>query len=424
MTVTTRARQPLPRGARLLNATARIARRVGVRGPALDGSAARAAACKKTGLGDFGSDEFHEPMDVLVRSLETDAELTPLGRYFARGMVQHALENRLLLQRDWTTQPAILSERIERPLFIIGLPRSGTTILQHLLALDPAHRSLLGWEAASPSPPPERATYDRDPRIAAGERTAKLLDYLAPEARTLHPVGPTLPTECVTLFVNSFASLETTTIHWLPSYLEWCLRAEYGPHYRYYRRQLQLLQYRAPGERWLLKSPAHLFWLDTLLEVFPDACIVMTHRDPVQAVTSYCSLSAVLCGIGSERVDLRAIGATWPRVWAEGLARAACVRDVVGDDRFFDMHYDAFMHDPPGVVEEIYDRFGLAFDTAMIDRMRRHLAAHPAHGGGTHRYTPEQFGLDAAVEHGRFAPYRDRFGVRAENWLDRAGSLR
>lgn len=408
-----RRRRP-PRGARAVNAIARAAARVGMRGPSLDEDAIVEAAESATGYSDFGSVEYVEPMGVLLDSLRREARLTPLGRYFARGMVQHALENRLRLTNDWSAHPEILEERIVRPLFVVGLPRTGTTILQHLLSLDPAHRSLLGWEAASPSPPPERATYDTDPRITGSARTSRLVDYLAPEARVLHPVGPQTPTECVTLFVNSFASLETTTINWLPSYLEWCLAADYRPHYAFYARQLQQLQWKAPGERWLLKSPAHVFWLDIVLETFPDACIVMTHRDPLDAVTSYCSLSSVLMAIGSDHVDLAGLGPTWSSTWAQGLERAAQTRDRYGDARFVDVQYDDLLADGPGTVRRIYEHFSFRFDPAMTQRMTDYLARNPAHKGGVHRYSSEQFGIDRDEAARLFAPYRERFAVRAE----------
>jgi len=372
------------------------------------------AARRRTSLDDFGTGEFREPLTVLLDSLEREARLSPLGRYFARGQIVSSLENRLKLRADLLAHPGISEVEIRRPLYVVGLPRTGTTLLQNLLALDPANRSLRQWEAARPSPPPERATYENDSRIAAAERTARLLDYIAPDALALHPVGPRMPTECVTLFANSFASLEIPTIHEVPEYLSWCLNADMRPHYAYYRSQLQHLQWRCAGERWLLKSPAHLFWIDVLLETFPDACIVQTHRDPLHAVGSFCGLAAVLHSIGSDRVDLRSIGETWPAVWAEGLDRATAAREKVDGTTFFDSHYEDFLADPPLTVRRIYEHFELPFPDGLEDRIRGYLQLHPQRTSGVRRYTLEEFGLSPVVEGARFEPYRRRYGVREE----------
>ena len=406
------SRRP-PKAVRAANAAGRVLRVLGRDVPSLEESRLLGAARRRTGLHDFGTDEFREPLIVLLDSLEREARLTPLGRYFARGQIESSLENRLRLRADLSDHPGIAREEIRRPLYVVGLPRTGTTILQNLLALDPANRSLMQWEAARPSPPPERATYETDPRIAAAGKTTRLLDYLAPDARSLHPVGPRMPTECVTLFANSFASLEIPTIHEVPTYLRWCLDADMGPHYGYYRSQLQHLQWRCPGERWLLKSPAHLFWLDVLLDTFPDACIVQTHRDPLQAVGSYCSLAAVLHSIGSDEVDLHAIGEAWSAAWAEGLARAAAAREKAPAS-FFDSHYDEFLTDPPAAVRRIYEHFDLPFPDGFEDRMRRYLDQNPQHSAGVHRYSLDQFGLDPASEGERFEDYRRRYGVSEE----------
>ena len=253
---------------------------------------------------------------------------------------------------------------------IIGLPRTGTTLLQHLLAQDPAHRVLRNWEATSPAPPP-RPGDDDDPRIAASERGMKLLDYLAPDARALHPVAPTLPTECVTLFSNSCASLELATINYIPSYLRFCLETDMAPHYDYFRRQLLTLQWHDPRERWLLKSPAHLFWVGELLDALPGARVVQTHRDPLDVLASFCSLSAVLCGIGSDHVDQRALGELWAPVWAEGLERTRAVRAARPDDQFLDVDYPDLVGDPLGTVRRIYAGFDLELSP---DRRAGHAA--------------------------------------------------
>lgn len=373
-------------------------------------------ARRHTGLHDFGSDEFHEPLAVLLAALEHDAALSPLGRYFARGQVVSSLTNRLLLEQLWSERPEVLDRPVVKPLVVMGLPRTGTTLLQHLLAEDRDNQVLLGWEAAKPvlEPGPVLPSRSRadaiDPRIRASQRGMQLLDYVAPDARALHPVDAELPTECVTLFNNSFASLELATINWVPRYLDWCLSAPMGAHYAYFARQLRTLT--ASGhQRWVLKSPAHLFWVDELLAEFPDACIVQTHRDPAEVVSSFCSLSSVFIGIGSDRVNPPAIGRRWLDVWAEGLARAQRSRSARRGARFVDVRYPELVADPLGSVRAIYDAFGIELTAGAEARMRAYLARHPQHRRGVHSYSLEQFDLASGAVAERFAAYRARYHV-------------
>jgi hypothetical protein len=379
----------------------------------LDEGSLLAAAARTARATDFGDETLWRPaLRALLASLESESRLTPVGRWCARGQLLGCLVNRLRMERDWARDPSKLERPVRRPLVVLGLPRSGTTLLQNLLAQDLANRSLLQWEASTPSPPPQSASYDTDPRIARATSTMRVLDYLAPSARALHPVGPRLPTECVTLFANSFASLELAAINWTPGYLAWCLSADMRPHYAYYRRQLQLLQSGHRAERWALKSPAHLFWLDVLLETFPDAAVVQLHRDPVEVIGSYCSLVSTLVGVGSDQVDVAAIGATWSRAWADGLDRATRARTAATvDTRVYDVHYRDLVADPVSTVRRLYARFDLPYSPEFDAAMRAFLAANPQHKGGVHRYSLEQFGLDHAAETARYATYRARYGV-------------
>lgn len=368
----------------------------------LDPDALATHARKRTGLDDLGTDEFAEPLRVLTSALHEEARLTPVGRWLARENLRTLLANRLLMQRDWSADPAIEAGTIRAPVVIAGLPRSGTTILQHLLGQDPANRTLRHWEASRPSPPPDPAVTD-DPRIGQVARAIRLVYRLAPEAEALHPQRAELPTECVSLFAHSVASWELAAIHRVPSYVEWLLAADLTPHYAYYRRQLQLLQRHMAAERWVLKSPGHLFHLDALIDTFPDVRIVQIHRDPAAVMPSYASLVCVLRRLGSGDVDPSDVGRRWCDVWAEGVRRAARVR--AGDeDRFVDLTYDALVRDPVGVVRGLYDRLGYDLTPATERRMRSFLDTHRQHRHGVHRYRPEDFGLTADELRGRFAP--------------------
>ncbi|KAA0234634.1 MAG: sulfotransferase [Actinobacteria bacterium] len=401
-----------PAFVRILNEVGRRIEALGLNPFEIDESRITAAVEKQTGLHDFGEDLYRQPMRVLIDSFNSEARLNPLGRYFARGFVLAALRNRLQLQDWWTRHPEILDQPVVRPIVVIGLPRTGSTLLQNLLAQDLHNRSLLGWEASFPTPPPERETYLTDPRIRRVEMVSKVVDYLSPAARGLHPVGATMPTECVTLFANSFGNMDISGINWVPSYLDNWLASDLTPHYRYFKKQLQLLQWQNPRERWSLKTPAHLFALDSLLEVFPDACVVQTHRDPSRVIGSFCSLAATLYAIGSDEVDVDALGRAWCEVWAVGLDRTMAFRRKAGEsDQFLDVHYRDLLADPVGTVHRIYDHFGLEMAKTADTHMRAFMVKNPQHKKGVHRYTLEQFGLAAADVERRYAEYCREYGV-------------
>jgi hypothetical protein len=345
-----------------------------------------------------------EALDCFLTSLENEAALTPTGRYFAREQVITSLSNRLALSHALAVDPSVADHDLSPAIVIVGLPRSGTTLLQHLLARDPAHRVLRQWEAPRPAAP--RGPDQDLAAQRATDRSLRLLDYLAPDARALHPVDTVEPTECVTLFSNSFASLELATFNQVPSYLSWCLTSDLAGAYREYALQLGVLESYERRSRWLLKSPAHLFWLNQLLTVLPQARVIQIHRDPLSVLGSFCSLSAVLSGIGSDDVDLPALGARWAPAWAEGLDRAQKARELWPGDQFVDVEYTDLVRNPMGEVRRIYDRFDLELDDGTCSLMGDFLSSHGQHAQGVHRYSLAQFGLDPDREADRFARYR------------------
>lgn len=378
-----------------------LAERLPVPVPGLGGVAElHAAAAGKAPDADFGDPEYLTGLRALLSALDTEADLTPAGRLFARGAVVGALTNRLLVQRALAAEPGIASRPVDPALVIVGLPRSGTTLLQHLLALDPANRSLRQWEAARPAPPPQPGADSFDPRVAAAERAVRTLDRLAPAARVLHPTGTWLPCECVTLFANSFTSLEFSTIYQVPSYTTWCLGTDMRPHYAYYATQLQVLGWRDHRQRWVLKSPAHLFWLEQLAAALPRVGLVQVHRDPTEVIGSFASLAAVLAATNARRVDRVAIGRFWLRTWAEGVRRAQAARRTIGNP-IHDVRYKDLVADPIGCVADLYAAFDLPFTRFFETAMRDHLA-RPRRGDGRHAYALETFGLRAADVHEQF----------------------
>ncbi|HSP97758.1 MAG TPA: sulfotransferase [Candidatus Dormibacteraeota bacterium] len=408
---------PLPLPVRAFNTAGAALRAVGIPVVRLDAATLCARARRATGLEDFGDPWFRAPLGVLLDALEREAALHTLGRVIARSDLTRLLENRLRMTDVLARHPEITAAPVARPLFVVGLPRTGTSILHELLAQDPANRVPLTWEVMHPYPPPQRATYTGDPRIAALDKHLAGVDRLLPEFKKMHPMGAELPQECVALTAHDFASMLFSTTHRVPSYQAWLDRADLRPVYASHRRQLQYLQWRCPAEHWALKSPGHLWALDALLAEYPDACVVQTHRDPLKVVASLASLVATLRRMASNDIDQAAIGAEWTAFLADGLARAAATRErwPASAPPPFDMRFGDFLRDEIAMVRRIYAHFGRELSDEAADRMRRFLAANPKDKHGTHTYTLADASLDPATERARYAAYQQRFAVPSES---------
>jgi hypothetical protein len=405
-----------PLGLRVFNRTGGALRRVGVPLVDLRPAALFDRARRLTGLSDFGDPFFREPMRVLLDAFETEAELTVLGRVIARTDMVRLLQNRLRLADVLNHHPEIADGEVRQPIFIVGMPRTGTTILHELMAQDPANRVPMTWEVMHPWPPPERDTYETDPRIRIVEKHFGGVDRLIPGFKSMHPMGAQLPQECVALTAHDFASMLFSTTHYVPSYQAWLDRADLRWVYAAHRRQLQYLQWRCPADRWVLKSPGHLWALDALLAIYPDARIVQTHRDPLKVIASVANLIALLRSMSSDHIDRAAIGAEWTARLADGMQRSMDVRDHLPVDAapVFDMHFADFIRDEIGVVRRIYEHFGMELTLDAEQRMRRFLAHNPRDKHGAHRYVLEDAGLDAETERARYRVYQERFGIESE----------
>jgi hypothetical protein len=372
------------------------------------------AARRRTGLEDWGDERFRIPLRKILESQAADASLTHVGRFLARQMLIQRVVNRLEIHRDLRLCPQILDERIRRPLFIVGLPRSGTTLLHNLLAQDPQARPLLFWEAWNPSPPPNPEEYVTDRRIRIAQRRVALLERLLPRLRAIHEIDPRGPAECVGLLTNTFVTPFFQGK--LPKYREWLDAAsdELVIHaYNEYRQQLQLLQWRVPASHWVLKAPSHLFGLSALLRVFPDACVVQMHRDPIKSLPSLCSLSATLGSLTFKSVDFKTLGAGHIALFELLLTRAMEARRDDGG-RVYDVQYQALVNDPAGTVRAIYDHFGYELNEEMGRNMTNYLARNPQHKHGKHHYSLADFDLDREALERRFGDYYRRFQIVPE----------
>ncbi len=370
-----------------------------------------ASARRQTGLHDFGILSLQEPLSRLINSLETEASLNPMGRLAAREDMVRLLANNLLMEEDRKRNPGIEEEKIRQPIIITGLPRTGTTLLHSLLALDPANRVPLTWETMYPSPPPEVANYHTDRRIRRVDGQIRWFRRLAKGFERIHPVGARLPEECLIIFSHSFMSYQFETTYRLPSYLEWLESRDLIDAYEVHRRFLQHLQWRCPGQRWVLKAPAHMFDFEAMFSSYPDACVVMTHRDPVEVTASNASLTATLRSAFSDDVDPLEVGPECSRRWAGAIDKAFLSRDrgCAPAERFIDLYYSDLVSDPAGAVRKVYRSFELPLPDDLEERVRGFLLQNPKDRFGKHRYALEEFGLSREGEEKRFAAYRHRF---------------
>jgi hypothetical protein len=377
-----------------------------------------AYAVKQTGLRDFGPDYFRGPLQRYCDSLEKDAYLTGLGRTMARQDMLRLLKNRLQFVDIFKHHPEIADEQITAPIFILGMPRTGTTSTHELMALDDQFRVPLSWEVSNPFPPPETATYKTDPRIALEDKTLSQLDKLLPEFRNMHPMGAELPQECVALFSYDFASMIFDTQFRVTRYQQWLIREDMGEVFKNHRRWLQLLQWKCPGETWVLKSPQYLWNIEDMLREYPDARVIQNHRDPVKVAMSIGSLVSTLRSLGSNRFDVEETTQAYADLlhYGTGKTMAARAKGLLGSDRVIDVQFAEFRKDPVAALERVYEHLGLNFGPKIASKMQGFLDAGANDDRhGKHAYTLESSGLNLEAERRRFADYQTAYSIPSES---------
>ena len=381
---------------------------------AIDASTLLDAARHETGLDDFGDPSFRAGLDVLADSLDREAHLSDVGRMAYTGQILSYLQERLRIEEWYRRHPEIDAQVIEAPIFVTGLPRTGTTALSNLLAADPAARSLRFWESQHPTPPPDAATYHDDPRIAEADAVLSGMKQAAPDLASMHDDTGWSPTENQDLLGHHFRTLHFEGQGAVPSYVRWWLRCDMAPAYRHHRRVLKLLQWRCPPTRWNLKSPPDICHLDALVAEYPDVRIIWTHRDPAKVLPSVCKLIAIIRTMCSEQVDLHSLGRAELALWSEAMRRGLTFRRRVGARAFADVFMDDLVARPVDTVARVYDRFALPFTAAAEQAMRAWLAKNPQHKHGAPRYTLEEFGLSLDAVRTAFREYTQHFGIRLE----------
>jgi hypothetical protein len=375
-----------------------------------------ATACAEAGSEDFGADGWRAGLTRVADGLVDQARLSAIGVEIAYLDMIRALKNRLDVIAWRKEHPEVAGQAITAPIFIVGQPRTGTTILYDLLAQDPQLRAPLTWEVDAPCPVPQPETYHSDPRIAQTQASIELSEQIIPGFLAFHPMGALVGQECVRITASEFTSMIFSVQYRLPSYYRWLLyEADHSGAYRYHRMFLQHLQSGVKGQ-WLLKSPAHLWQLDALLAEYPDALIVQTHRDPLNVISSIAALTHHLRRMGSDESSVADCAAQSYEEIVVGLDRAMALRDsgAVPSNQVIDVQFSDFVNDPWATIKDIYESLGreLSLDTAR--KMRDFLADHPG-DGGRGRYTWSDTGLDAGEVRDRVRAYQDRYGVPTED---------
>jgi hypothetical protein len=374
-------------------------------------------AVRNTGLSDFGDERWRQPFRILIKGLEEEAALHLMGRMMARQEVLIWLQNRLQMTDLLKRHPEIREVRIDRPLFIIGIGRSGTTVLFEILARDPNLRVLLGWEALLPCSPPETATDESDPRIDKADKLLTQINRVVPEHAGMHDIGARVPIECGSIMASSFLADQLAAFYQSPSYAAWLAQADWTEAYEYHRSVLQVLQWKNARKHWLLKAPNHLAHLPQLLEVYPDARLIQTHRDPLITMASVTDLLGTLYWTRSDQpFNTSAFeGLTFGQGVAGQLENVIELRrqGVIGASTIIDVLYRDLLDDPLGIVAQIYRHFQMDLSTEVIEAMRKFLAAKGGALPGTHRY---QVGSAATIARDRplFARYQTHYGVPNE----------
>jgi hypothetical protein len=371
------------------------------------------AAVAAAGLDDFGDDRFREPLDVLTRAFRTEGGVSPAGTVALHTQLVQLLVNRLRLVDLLRRHPEILDVPVRAPIVIAGLPRTGTTHLHNLLAADPALRSLPYWEAGEPIPDPSESAGEGepDPRMARTEAALSVLNDALPHFRRMHEMTVDHAHEEIQLLALDLSTMFFETLALVPTYRDWYRSTDQTSAYRTLRTCLQALTWLRGGRRWVLKSPQHLEQFGPLMSAFPDAVVVVTHRDPVEVTASMTTMLAYLARLHVDRPDPHAYGAYWSARLEDMLAACTRDRDLLPADRSVDVRFDDLMADELGTVERIYELADQPFDGPARDALGGYLASHRRGRHGRVLYDLADLGLDPAERAAALSAYRDRFGV-------------
>ncbi|MEN0063175.1 MAG: sulfotransferase [Myxococcota bacterium] len=371
-----------------------------------------AAAKRETGLSNLGDPTFRTAFDRIAYEVRKNVAFTPLARIILRQTFALAVRSRLQLRQWVADHPEVAETRIERPIFVLGFPRTGTTVLQNLLSLDRRRRGLEFWELSTPAPAHDDRATDRQIRKRNASWILQAAYQMAPEMAEVHYIDITTVEECWPLFVPSFAVMNWDLQSGMDGWGDW-LMSEWDMvrPYEEYREVLQVICERQPIDQLVLKCPEHLFFIDALLEVFPDACIVQTHRDPYDTIGSYCSLISMQWRNLYGHIDRERIGQHMERRLHDGVSRAMAARRHADPARFYDVRFEDLCEDPAAVVQDIAQHFDLALEADHEAVVAGYLANKRKDARGRHKYDPADYGLARPEVYRRYADYIDRFDI-------------
>jgi hypothetical protein len=383
---------------------------------ALEPADLMAAACTETGLDDFGADDFVERLGVLCRAMREEGGFNGAGIMQQHVFILGLLKNRLLIEDLVGRHPEILAEEIVAPIIICGLPRTGTTHLHNLMSADPALRSLPYWESLEPvlADREKPAPGAPDPRLERTETALSFLNTALPYFNRMHEMTVEHTHEEIQLLAIDFSTMLFETTAPMPAWRDAYLSGDQRPSYAYLLKVLKVLQWLRGGTRWVLKTPQHLEQFPALVNTFPDATFIVTHRDPVSVTASMLTMIAYTARLTRDRVDLEAMGGYWSDRLERMLRRCADERDALPADRTMDVRFDEFMADDLAMVARVYDLAGQPLDERSRKAMASFMVAHPRGRHGAVIYDLAQFGLDTAERRRALSFYAERFGVPAE----------
>ncbi len=407
-----KGREPVSALLGLVNAGCALAERAGLGADALEPERLIAAARASARLEDFGTEDFAEPLAALLGALNGEAGLSPFGRFAARWDAKRFLINLLILRQRERADPGIGEQTIAPPIFVTGVPRSGTTFLHALLAEDTANLVPRVWQTIYPDPRHPAAGRGAGP--ARVDRQITFFRRLVPELDHLHPLDANRPQECTEITAHVFRSLRFDSTHDVPSYRRWLAASGHIDAYRFHRRFLGHLQRQTGPGRWVLKSPDHVFALDALRRVYPEARLVFVHRDPLRVLPSVARLTQVLRTPFARSVDPLHVGRQISLDWASGVARIIEASRTWPASQLFHVQYRALTADPLGTVAALYRHFDLDLAPAAAERMADAIARAPRGGYGVNCYRFADFGLDPQTERARYRDYMATFGIEPE----------
>lgn len=371
-------------------------------------------AIDAAGFDDFGDPSYLEGLRILLQAYDEEARLHPTGMEMTEGSIVHVLTQRLRTEEMWKRHPGVLATEIRRPIFILGCVRTGSTALHYLMGDDPGLQKLEWWLASNPRPRPPRETWEDHPDFQASQAEMDGMFGADPSLKTMHFTTAAGPEECRHFLAQSFTddSFEVTAT--IPSYEEWYHSTRHEKTYERHKRLVQLVGSTDTERRWLLKYPVHLRQLDVLLDVYPDACVVHTHRHPTEVIPSYTNMVAGYRGLFEEDVDREDIARHQLAGWAEASNMAVEIRQRFPEGQFFDLYFEDFMADRVGSVRRIYEHFGQPCTPQTEAALERHAAENPRGKHGRHEYSAKGTGLTEGEIVDAFGPYLARFYPEGE----------